>query len=638
MQTPKQKRYSCISNISNYGTPRDNDDSENSMYYSFVSGEEDSKENSANGGQWTVTDSSSPIIPNVASSKTPLLRKVLQTNYTPRNKNNKRVSFSQIPKPCPTPEVASKMSKTSESCVDMIADTTFELKVIEESLPDISNENDVKDPVQQIPIFENGVESVTVNESPFNISDGLEGDLHDTVIENSSPIPANITLTDNMEMPANPSVVQGAEISSKAPDMTASNETRNRPVEVQERKSTVPPTVKNSAPLPKKVQTNVKTVEEILQAGQKTAQSKNTIKIGRQQLASDSRKSILPVVKKLTTRATTYKRRSSTYEPRKVDPRKSLAVLKNVASQVSKTLPTEKNKASELKRPTAPVTKTSTSNVPVSSKNSVVKTTATKIDAPAPRTIVNKSRLTIAQPTVNPVARPTKPPKMSIVSTRQSMSSNVRAQRRETRSFLTTFAMAKASTSSVAPSTSSTQHTFVKPSALPVRKSLHPSMVSSATVTSNGKTNTNQSGKCQYCDKFFVKSHGLKTHQLEKCEKIPSSARRQLLQKENESNEANSKQTFTRRSQAFPQIDEFSKYSRFFVNLSSNGGASGTQNDVNAAEINWGLKNLRAEIRKRAPSGIQRTPQKPIRCHLCKKLFFDCVEYADHSANHPAIN
>lgn len=252
----------------------------------------------------------------------------------------------------------------------------------------------------------------------------------------------------------------------------------------------------------------------------------------------------------------------------------------------------------------------------------------------APRTTVPKSRLTMAaKPSENPAP---KPPRMSIVSSRPSVSSSVRAQRRETRSFLTTFAVAKATKSTTPSSTTSSAPTFIKPSGLPIRKIIHPSVSSTSnTVKSNGAANTNS--KCQYCDKFFVKTHGLKTHQLEKCEKIPASARRQLLQKENENNEANSKQILSRRSHVNPQIDDFSKYSRYFVSLSSNEGTSDMRNDDNVAEINFGLKNLRAELRKRAPSGIQRTPQKSIRCHICKKLFLDAVEYADHSTNHPPL-
>lgn len=81
---------------------------------------------------------------------------------------------------------------------------------------------------------------------------------------------------------------------------------------------------------------------------------------------------------------------------------------------------------------------------------------------------------------------------------------------------------------------------------------------------------------CQYCDKFFAKSHGMKTHLLEKCEKIPAPVRRQLM---NISRETNSKQVSRTRSGIGQGIDSISKYSRFFQNL-TNDGASGMQGDV----------------------------------------------------------
>lgn len=130
------------------------------------------------------------------------------------------------------------------------------------------------------------------------------------------------------------------------------------------------------------------------------------------------------------------------------------------------------------------------------------------------------------------------------------------------------------------------------------------------------------------------------THLLEKCEKIPASARRQLLQKNENSDETKSKLVSRHRPQV--EIDSVSKYSRFFVNL-RNDDASGMQGGgggVTAINVENGLKNLRAELRKikNAHTGIIRTPSKPIRCHICKKYFLDCVEYADHSTNHPAFN
>lgn len=138
----------------------------------------------------------------------------------------------------------------------------------------------------------------------------------------------------------------------------------------------------------------------------------------------------------------------------------------------------------------------------------------------------------------------------------------------------------------------------------------------------------------------------MRTHLLEKCEKIPAPARRQLkvqnkTMEENNVDEVNSKQVSRRKTYAFRQdIDTISKYSRLFANL-TNEGASGMRGDGAAAiEVENGLKNLRAELRKmKGPhTGITRTPSKPIRCHICNKLFFDCVEYADHSTNHPPLD
>lgn len=164
---------------------------------------------------------------------------------------------------------------------------------------------------------------------------------------------------------------------------------------------------------------------------------------------------------------------------------------------------------------------------------------------------------------------------------------------------------------------SSSQPNFKKPSGLPIRKPV------------GTKVNVN---KCQYCDKSFVKVQGMTTHLLEKCEKIPASVRRQLLQKNEKNDEKNSKQVSRRKTQAFRQeIDSISKYSRFFVNLT---------NEPGQVDVANGLTNLRAELRKvkSAHTGVVRTPNKSIRCHICNKLFLDCVKYADHSANHPSLN
>lgn len=211
--------------------------------------------------------------------------------------------------------------------------------------------------------------------------------------------------------------------------------------------------------------------------------------------------------------------------------------------------------------------------------------------------------------------------KVPIASTRVlSTSNNIRAQRREAKQSITKLAVASASNAQLQISslTVPIQAKFVRPE--------------------NGTTirKPSESNKCKYCDKCFVKSNAMKAHLLEKCEKIPASARRQLLQKEESCGEAKSKQVSRRKYHAFNQQenDSISKYSRFFLNLRND------MQGVATIDVENGLKNLRAEIRKTKSghSGIARTPNKPIKCHICNKLFLDCVEYADHITKHTSLN
>lgn len=198
------------------------------------------------------------------------------------------------------------------------------------------------------------------------------------------------------------------------------------------------------------------------------------------------------------------------------------------------------------------------------------------------------------------------PPKLAI-ATRPSIPCNIDAQRRETKSCITKLAIANASSSAAL-----VKQQFRKPE-VPARKI-------------NGF-------KCQYCDKNFVKNHGMTTHLLEKCEKIPASVRRQLLQKQESCNSAICKNVIPLNKRQ--EIDFISKYSRFFA-IVTNESASGMQGD----DVEKGLKDLRAEVRKikSGHTGIIRTPNKPLRCHICKKQFLDCVEYALHSSSHAQIS
>lgn len=204
------------------------------------------------------------------------------------------------------------------------------------------------------------------------------------------------------------------------------------------------------------------------------------------------------------------------------------------------------------------------------------------------------------------------PPKLNIALTRQTIASS-----RETKpSVIMPSSSSSLSSVSVYSSGATVKQEFRKPNAVPLR---------------TNKTTMVNTLKCQYCDKCFVKSQGMTTHLLEKCEKIPASVRRQLLQKAETCNDAISKQLS--RQALRQEFDSISKYSRFFVNM-SNEGTSGMRID----EVEKGLKNLRTELRKTksAHTGIIRTPSKPIRCHICNFVTLDCVEYAEHISNHPS--
>lgn len=250
MNTPLNKR---CSSSSEYATPGAVDDPENSLYYSFtVDGTPSNKENSINGGQWAITD----LIPSSSTSKTPLLRKVLQSNFTPRND----VLFSRL----------SLQKPQQEHQTD--------LDTIRESLPCPTIEIDQK-------IFdEYGTEQDA----------SLEDEIHNTIIENPSSVNHSIDSYANM---------------SEQPELNACGS--NQVTELNKMKNMQSKHSNNDCK-PSQVK------EKLSEAVKKSQQTRNV----RSVRESRSRKSVLPVAKKPVAmkpvRATTYKRRSSTYEPRKV--------------------------------------------------------------------------------------------------------------------------------------------------------------------------------------------------------------------------------------------------------------------------------------------------------------------------------
>lgn len=271
MNTPN-KRYSLESNEC-FATPAA-DDSETSLYYSFDNST--NKENSINGGYWKVTTPGTQV-PNTSS----LLRNVLQSNFTPRNKNNKRVSFSYLAKKSPIPP--NSAGKIPKLLVTMITTNSV-------------NGNDME-PIEENVTPEN---TETINDSASDVTDDLENEMHDTIIEN----PFSATNNRGEESESKTKAKAGLSI----------------------------PTTENVE--------NTKFIDEILSETNTKLPSKtrNATKVIRQRLAHESRKSILPVAKKATRSTTHTRRRSSTFEPRKVDPRKSLGVLKQVEKKVSKSI------------------------------------------------------------------------------------------------------------------------------------------------------------------------------------------------------------------------------------------------------------------------------------------------------------
>lgn len=318
--TPK-KRYSCISE---YATPKESDDSIDDLYFSFILSEDDdilNKENSINNGQWTITDNSkSPVVSRLSKATTPLLRKVLQTNHTPRNKNNKRVSFSHLSKPSPSAIAAPKFAKIKENLVHSVdLDRNFDLKRIEESLPIISAGK----------LIDQKNEEKSENVADFNtstdITDGMENELHNTIIENPSSSWSSTLCTEESIKDSKVTSIQYVKMC--APSEILKSPKLDNLANYSKLQNVTPHTMQNT-----------KTIEEVLHETHKDGPAtRNMVKINRKRVVNDSRKSILPIPKK-PTRATTYKRRSSTYELRKVDPRKSLGVLKQVASKVTKTI------------------------------------------------------------------------------------------------------------------------------------------------------------------------------------------------------------------------------------------------------------------------------------------------------------
>lgn len=413
-QTPGKSRRSYCQ--SEYESAGEGDISDNSLYYSIIDDGNMSmnmsinKENAINASRRSIADLNVSAGFRSSKTATPLLRKVLidPSNKTPRNKNNKRVSFSQSPKPNPMPEISGKMAKmqltTSNGMVqssmngsaerkrvpltpgkalknrrlDQIAETIVNDTLSEAALTvdnvskHSSEQHNTDATVQDTEVkMENGESHFALNSTAS--TDDIEKDqMHNTIIENVNQDGDQTLITSDIAafMPEEPIAMDHVSNEKKSFDVPT------KPVIEKDQSTIMKPAVPEPIVKPKSVaQYNLAESVTVAMSSEKkdrkkslipssvappntpnksaavsvadvlnkknsaagTGETKNAAKLNRAQLASDSRKSILPVAKK-PSRPTVYKRRSGTFETRKVDRRATMArmsMVKSVASRKS---------------------------------------------------------------------------------------------------------------------------------------------------------------------------------------------------------------------------------------------------------------------------------------------------------------
>lgn len=407
-QTPGKSRHSYCP--SEYESAGEGDISDNSLYYSIIDDGNMSmnmsmnKENATNGNRRSLADLNASAGYRGSKTATPLLRKVLidPSNKTPRNKNNKRVSFSQSPKPNPIPEISGKMAKMQlkqsndmvqssmirsaerkrvpltpgkalkNRSLDQIAetidnDTSSEAALTVDNVSKHSSERHHID-MQ----MENGDSHFSLNSTAS--TDDIEKDqMHNTIIENinqdgdqtlitmdiaaiipEEPIAMDIMsngkksiddeqskpVIDNEKCPIMEPVVPEpiAEPKSNgnvnlAESVTVAMSSGKR----DKKRSLIPSSVPPPNTPNKSMAVSAADIFNKINSAAGTSGTKNAAKLNRAQLANETRKSILPVANK-PARPTVYKRRSGTFETRKVDRRATMArmsMVKSVASRKS---------------------------------------------------------------------------------------------------------------------------------------------------------------------------------------------------------------------------------------------------------------------------------------------------------------
>lgn len=412
-QTPgKSRRSYCPSEYESAG--EGDDISDNSLYYSIIDDGNMSmnmsmnKENATNGIRRSVADLNASACYRGSRIATPLLRKVLidPSNKTPRNKNNKRVSFSQSPKVNPMPELSSKIAKMqlkeSNEMVQSSINASAERKRVpltpgkalkNRSLDQISEtigngtssdaaltvDNVSKHSREQYRTDASVQDTKTKMEnddSPFTLNttagtDDIEKDqMHNTIIENVNQDGDQTLTTLNIAaiIPEEPIAMDIVSNEKKSIDVQSKGVINKDQSPIVE--STVPEPIVEPKSV---VKVNLaESVTVAMSSGKKdrkkslihswvappntpnkstavsaadilnkvnsavgTVGTKNAAKLNRAQLASETRKSVLPVDKK-PSRQTVYKRRSGTFETRKVVHRATMARMSMVKSVVSR--------------------------------------------------------------------------------------------------------------------------------------------------------------------------------------------------------------------------------------------------------------------------------------------------------------
>lgn len=262
-KTPKKKYISPSTPGDIFATPKAVDDSDSSLYYSFVLSDDEIKETNKENNEieWTVTNSTPEVSKTTAS--TPLLRMVLQPSCTPRNQMNKLVSFNHLINP--TKNLNNETANSFNLPHDKLnSEGHFNTGIFDEKEGSALN-NSQHD-----------------TDNALSDTDDFEGEKHNTIIENPLPVSAN-------KLP-----------NSNGQELNGENEHCEQDVSIQQCGSS--------------------------RSIQVVSESKTTLENITVNQSQTRKKSMRP---------SNYTRRSSTYEPRKVDPRKSLQVLKKVANKVS---------------------------------------------------------------------------------------------------------------------------------------------------------------------------------------------------------------------------------------------------------------------------------------------------------------